>query len=418
MRNQLPQAHTLMCHPPAALQLPSCSFEESWSLPAGIDEQHQAETAPAAQQQHWAIASSAVAQLSASTPQQKKPTAWQPAAAAAATRDALAPLLQQPKVELAAGSTICSPTALTAEQFVSRAARLEALVKSCSGSGVVVAASAQLSLLPQQEMLPVCSSQQGWTASSCMLGSSSSTAGATGTGRIAACAGSGEDAAAGSVTDHASPAAEAAAAAVPAASLSCQSSLQADLAVAFDKDARLHSLLASSRSSIYSRRNSTAETAPTLGVADYAGAAAVDEAEPHCLMKDQRAAAAAGGCGVDAGDGSSLAAAAGRDMYKAAELTAGEQRAESANQPADQQQQLDLVLSDAAVQLMLQEAPAAETASLQPAAAAAVAAADLLSGVLRDKSSTASLAAFEQEIAAMLSQSGAAEDSKSRSAWQ
>jgi hypothetical protein len=369
---------------------------------------------PAAQQQHWATASKAVAHLAASTQEQQTFSAWQPAATA--TRDALAPLLQQPEVELAAGSSICSPTALTVEQIVSRAARLEALVKSCSSSGGVAAASAKLSLLPQQEMPPLCSTQQGWTADTFMLGSSSSTAGATGDSSIAACAGGGEaavaaaDAGAKSSTGHA---AEAAAAAAPAVSLSCQSSLQADLAVAFDEDARLHSLLASSRSSIYSRRSSTAGTATALEMVGCAGAAAVVEGEAHCFVSEEGATAAAGGCTVGAGAGSPMTAAASNDMYKAAEMVGEPQKAVSANQV---QQQLDQVLSDAAVQLMLQEA--SETAPLQPAAAA-VAAADLMSTVLlHEESITASLAAFEQEIAAMLSQSGAAGDSKGSPAWQ
>lgn len=78
------------------------------------------------------------------------------------------------------------------------------------------------------------------------------------------------------------------------------------------------------------------------------------------------------------------------------------------------QQQQELPLSEAAVQLMLQEASPAQQVPIEPGAddpmlnmselAAAV--------LLHDESSTASLAEFEQEIAAMLSQSGAAGGSR------
>jgi hypothetical protein len=42
----------------------------------------------------------------------------------------------------------------------------------------------------------------------------------------------------------------------------------------------------------------------------------------------------------------------------------------------------------------------------------------MLAVLLHDESSTASLAAFEQEIAAMLSQSGAAGESNGSPTWQ
>jgi hypothetical protein len=194
---------------------------------------------------------------------------------AGAAGGALAPLLQQPEVELAAGSSISSPPALSAEQIVSRAERLEALIHSCtsnSGATIGAAASAKRSLLPWLDKQPHSqqSVSQQLTAGSLVTNTAVATTNSSAAGSrscekavaastlpaaLAASPPGPEEAAAAAVA--------AAAAAVSAASLSCQSSFQADLAVAFDEDARLHSLLASSSASICSdsQKHSTAQQA-------------------------------------------------------------------------------------------------------------------------------------------------------------
>ncbi|KAF6257379.1 hypothetical protein COO60DRAFT_1234529 [Scenedesmus sp. NREL 46B-D3] len=400
-------------------QLPSCSSKESWALPAGTEEEEQqqhAGTAHAGHQLHWFKPSCVSTQPGASTLGQKMATAWTPAAATPAGCGAFMPLLQQPEVELAAGSSIYSPQALSAEQMLHRAARLAAFIHSCSSSnGGVALAGAKQSLLFQQEMPQQDGRQQGWVAE--RLQDNNDNAGMIGSSSIVVCTGASESAAPPAATSPAVLAADASAAeqaiptaasaALSAVSLSCQGSQQADLAVADDEHARLHSLLASSRSSIYSHRSSTVDLACIDEAFGCAGVPAVSDAEAPCFVDEEAAEAAACSCFLVADDGISRDAAAGSGMYDNNGHTLSEQHGLAAAnqlQQQQQQQQLDLVPLQAAVQLAMQEP---STVELLPAEAA-TAAAELAAAVLLDnESSTASLAEFELEIAALLSHSGA-----------
>uniref|UniRef100_A0A383VX00 Uncharacterized protein n=1 Tax=Tetradesmus obliquus TaxID=3088 RepID=A0A383VX00_TETOB len=407
-------------------QWPSCNSEESWELPAHMGEEEQqastaavAATGPQQPFGQWAAPRSGSTQPASSLQKmnagsgKRRPEAA--AAAAAAAGGALAPLSQQPEVELAAGSSISSPRALSAAQLVSRAARLEALIHSCSSSTGAAAARAKRSLLPwldEQPQAQHCDPQQlaaaGSGPSTAQASISSSCSSAAGY----ECAGSYKKSATAArmlpaLTDSLpvpeEAAAAAAAAVVSAASLSCRSSLQADLAVAFDEDARLHSLLASSSSSSSSsssiasdsRRNSTEQQACSNEPADVAQSQGVGQDEGPGFALDESAAATGGGNSLHTGDGDWVAGLAGYEQQAPDEAA---------------QQQPELPLSEAAVQLMLQEASPAQPAPFDPAADDAMFNMSELAAavLLHEESSTASLAEFEQEIAAMLIQSGAA----------
>jgi hypothetical protein len=169
----------------------------------------------------------------------------------------------------------------------------------------------------------------------------------------------------------------------PAVTLSCGSSLQTDLAIAFGEDARLHSLLASSRTS----STSSPKNSATLELAELPAAAE----DVQCLVPAEL-------------DSSSAAVGVSQAMHNVADLQGGGQ------QDSDKaaQQQMEALLSEVDVRL--------NCMVLQDSSAAA---ADLAAAVLlNDESSTASLAAFEREVAAMLSQSGAAGSGSSARALQ
>ncbi|WIA23205.1 hypothetical protein OEZ86_010095 [Tetradesmus obliquus] len=284
-------------------QWPSCNSEESWELPAHMGEEEQqastaavAATGPQQPFGQWAAPRSGSTQPASSLQKmnagsgKRRPEAAA-AAAAAAAGGALAPLSQQPEVELAAGSSISSPRALSAAQL-------------------------------------------------------------------------------------------------------------ADLAVAFDEDARLRSLLASSSSSSSSIasdswRNSTEQQACSNEPADVAQSQGVGQDEGPGFALDESAAATGGGNLLHTGDGDWVAGLAGYEQQAPDEAP---------------QQQPELPLSEAAVQLMLQEASPAQPAPFDPAADDAMFNMSELAAavLLHEESSTARLAELEQEIAAMLIQSGAA----------